>query len=827
MTWTTAPEKMQKMMSEVDIALPNFSEVPFLGTNGWTLLAAGIGVCILGLIFGLVIFRQLKNMPVHKSMRDVSELIYETCKTYLFTQGRFILLLELLIGIIMVIYFGVLEKQPIPKVAVIVAFSLLGIAGSYMVAWFGIRVNTFANSRTSFAALRGNAFPCYSIPLKAGMSIGMLLISTELIIMLGILLFMPRDYAGACFIGFAIGESLGAAALRIAGGIFTKIADIGSDLMKIVFNIKEDDARNPGVIADCTGDNAGDSVGPTADGFETYGVTGVALILFILLAVKLGPGGDDTLQTQLLVWIFAMRIAMIFASGISYLINEAVARARYLNAREMNFEQPLTFLVWLTSLVSVVITFIVSRLLIPVLGGGTTGVAADTTMWWKLSCIISCGTLAGAIIPEVVKIFTSTESRHVRECVTASREGGASLNVLSGLTAGNFSAYWMGLVFVFLMGIGYYVGTTGLDAFMITAPNLGGVAASVFTFGLIAFGFLGMGPVTIAVDSYGPVTDNAQSVYELSVIETIPGVKEEIKTEFGFDVDFEKGKHLLESNDGAGNTFKATAKPVLIGTAVVGATTMIFSLIMFLTNRLENAEAIAKLSMLYSPFLLGLITGGAVIYWFTGASTQAVSTGAYRAVEFIKRNIKLEGGGEKASVEDSKKVVAICTQYAQKGMLNIFMVVFFSTLAFSFYDPYFFIGYLIAMALFGLFQALFMANAGGAWDNAKKVVEVELKEKGTALHAAAVVGDTVGDPFKDTSSVAMNPVIKFTTLFGLLAAQLAAQIEDRNTRWGLAGVFFLISVSFAYRSFYGMRIGSVVEAAKAETPGSSASAATE
>jgi K(+)-stimulated pyrophosphate-energized sodium pump len=803
MTWTTAPEKI---MSEVDIALPNFHDVKFLGIDGWTLLSAGIGVCVLGLIFGLVIFRQLKNMPVHKSMKEVSELIYETCKTYLFTQGRFILLLELLIGIIMVIYFGVLEKQPIPKVAIIVAFSLLGIAGSYTVAWFGIRVNTFANSRTAFASLKGKAYPCYAIPLKAGMSIGMLLISIELIIMLGILLFMPKDYSGACFIGFAIGESLGAAALRIAGGIFTKIADIGSDLMKIVFNIKEDDARNPGVIADCTGDNAGDSVGPTADGFETYGVTGVALILFILLAVKTGVGGDDTLQTQLLVWIFAMRIAMIIASGLSYLINEAIAKARYADADEMNFEQPLTFLVWLTSLISVVITFVVSYLLIPVLGGGETGVAADPTMWWKLSIIISCGTLAGAIIPEVIKVFTSTESRHVKEVVTASREGGASLNVLAGLTAGNFSAYWMGLVFVVLMGIGYYVSLEGLGAFML--------APSVFAFGLIAFGFLGMGPVTIAVDSYGPVTDNAQSVYELSVIETLPGVKEEIKKEHGFDLNFEKAKHLLESNDGAGNTFKATAKPVLIGTAVVGATTMIFSLIMFLTSKLTNLEAVRNLSMIHAPFLLGLITGGAVIYWFTGASTQAVATGAYRAVEFIKQNIKLEGGGEKASVEDSKKVVAICTQYAQKGMLNIFMCVFFSTLAFAFYDSYFFIGYLIAMALFGLFQALFMANAGGAWDNAKKVVEVELKEKGSELHAASVVGDTVGDPFKDTSSVALNPVIKFTTLFGLLAVQLAARIESHQTRWILAGAFFAVAVTFAYRSFYGMRIPLAAEAPK-------------
>ena len=682
----------------------------------------------------------------------------------------------------MVIYFGWLRNFEAAKVITIIVFSLLGIAGSYGVAWFGIRVNTFANSRTSFAALRGKPYLTYAIPLKAGMSIGTMLISIELLMMLCILLFVPVDYAGPCFIGFAIGESLGASALRIAGGIFTKIADIGSDLMKIVFNIKEDDARNPGVIADCTGDNAGDSVGPSADGFETYGVTGVALISFILLAVS-----DHTVQVQLLVWIFAMRIMMIIASVGSYLINEVIQRGRYANADRMNFEAPLTFLVWLTSLVSVALTFVVSYLLIPNLAG-------DTTMWWKLSLIITAGTLAGAIIPEVVKVFTSTSSAHVKEVVTASREGGASLNVLSGLIAGDFSAYWMGIVIVSLMGIGFFVSAQGLGQVML--------APAVFAFGLVAFGFLGMGPVTIAVDSYGPVTDNAQSVYELSVIETLPGIEAEVKRDFGFDLSFERAKGFLEENDGAGNTFKATAKPVLIGTAVVGATTMIFSIIMVLTDGLKTN--MQYLTMLHAPFLLGLVTGGAVIYWFTGASMQAVSTGAYRAVEFIKANIKLEGA-TKASISDSKKVVEICTQYAQRGMWNIFLVVFFSTLAFASLESYFFIGYLISIALFGLYQAIFMANAGGAWDNAKKVVEVELKAKGTPLHAASVVGDTVGDPFKDTSSVAMNPIIKFTTLFGLLAVELATEMQT-GTRLVLAAIFFAISVVFVWRSFYGMRI---------------------
>ncbi|MES1242820.1 MAG: sodium-translocating pyrophosphatase [Acidobacteriota bacterium] len=773
--------------SEADLALPNFGDATFLnGIGGDTLLQGGLLVCVLGLLFGMWMYMQLKNLPVHRSMREISELIYETCKTYLTTQGKFILLLEVFIGAVMIFYFGWLRGFSAAKVVTILLFSLVGIAGSYFVAWFGIRVNTFANSRSAFASLQGKPFPTYAIPLKAGISIGMLLISTELLIMLCILLFVPRDYAGPCFIGFAIGESLGAAALRIAGGIFTKIADIGSDLMKIVFNIKEDDARNPGVIADCVGDNAGDSVGPTADGFETYGVTGVALITFILLAVS-----NPANQIQLLVWIFVMRIMMVITSGVSYVINEAIAKSRYGNADSMNFEAPLTSLVWLSSVLSIAVTYVVSYMLIPDLNG-------DPTLWWKLSTIISCGTLAGALIPELVKIFTSVESGHVKEVVTASREGGASLNILSGLIAGNFSAYWMGLTIVALMAIG-----AGVAGTLPTGPEALMIAPTVFAFGLIAFGFLGMGPVTIAVDSYGPVTDNAQSVFELSTIESLPNIKQELKKEFGFDVDFDRAKHHLEANDGAGNTFKATAKPVLIGTAVVGATTLIFSIIVVLTNKLTTG--IENLSLLHPPFLLGLVTGGAIIYWFSGASCQAVSTGAYRAVEFIKKNIKLDSGAEKASIEDSKKVVEICTTYAQKGMFNIFLTVFFSTLAFACLEPFFFIGYLVSIAIFGLYQAIFMANAGGAWDNAKKIVEVDLKEKGSPLHAATVVGDTVGDPFKDTSSVAMNPIIKFTTLFGLLAVELAVEME-RTPRLVLAAVFFVISTVFVYRSFYGMRI---------------------
>ena len=783
-----AQQEARPTGGEANLILPDLGTVDFQGVNGRTLLMGGLGVCLLGLVFGLVIFTHLKNLPVHRSMLEISELIYETCKTYLITQGKFILLLEVFIGVIMIFYFGALQHFAPIKVAIILLFSLIGIGGSYGVAWFGIRVNTFANSRAAFAGLRGLPYPIYAIPLSAGMSIGMLLISVELFMMLCILLFIPGDYAGSCFIGFAIGESLGAAALRIAGGIFTKIADIGADLMKIVFNIKEDDARNPGVIADCTGDNAGDSVGPSADGFETYGVTGVALISFILVAVT-----SQTVQVQLLVWIFVMRVMGVIASGASYLLNAAWAKGKYATVTKMNFEAPLTTLVWLTSLVSVTLTYIVSYLLIPTLGG-------DDSLWWKLSTVITCGTLAGAIIPELVKVFTSTESAHTREIVTSSREGGASLNVLSGLVAGNFSAYWLGMVIVGLMSIAYGVSTQFPGGLMI--------APAVFAFGLVAFGFLGMGPVTIAVDSYGPVTDNAQSVFELSTIETLPNIKQELKKDFGFDVNFERAKHLLEENDGAGNTFKATAKPVLIGTAVVGSTTMIFSIIVVLTHRLQP-ELLQYLSILHPPFLLGLITGGCMIYWFTGASMQAVTTGAYRAVEFIKANIKLDGVIEKASVADSKKVVEICTQYAQKGMLNIFLAVFCATLGFAFLEPYYFIGYLVSIALFGLFQAIFMANAGGAWDNAKKVVEVELKEKGTPLHAATVVGDTVGDPFKDTSSVAMNPVIKFTTLFGLLAVELGVQLAEQYGALMshlLAGAFILGSMVFVWRSFYGMRI---------------------
>ncbi len=786
-----AQESAKHPGGEANLVLPDLAQATFLGgINGRALLEYGLIIVALGLLFGLVIYTQLKNMPVHKSMLEISELIYETCKTYLITQGKFLLILEAFIGTIIVFYFGFLQHFDAIKVFIILMFSVVGICGSSGVAWFGIRVNTFANSRTAFASLRGKPFPCYEIPLKSGMSIGMLLISVELVIMLFILLFIPHDYSGACFIGFAIGESLGAAALRVAGGIFTKIADIGADLMKIVFKIKEDDARNPGVIADCTGDNAGDSVGPSADGFETYGVTGVALISFIVLAVS-----TPLVQAQLLVWIFAMRVMMVVSSGLSYFINGAIAKSRYADADEMNFETPLTTLVWLTSLLSIALTYVVSYFLIPDLGDGS--------LWWKLSTVITCGTLAGAVIPELVKVFTSTESRHVREVVASAKEGGASLDILSGLVAGNFSAYWLGMAILMLMGIAYGVSTMGLGSLMI--------APAVFAFGLVAFGFLGMGPVTIAVDSYGPVTDNAQSVYELSTIEQIPGIEKELKQTYGFDVNFEVAKDNLEKNDGAGNTFKATAKPVLIGTAVVGATTMIFSIVLALTEGLKP-ELLSNLSILHPPFLLGLIAGGAVIYWFTGASMQAVTTGAYRAVEFIKRNINLESA-TKASVADSKKVVEICTKYAQKGMFNIFLTVFFATLAFAFVEPYFFIGYLISIALFGLYQAIFMANAGGAWDNAKKIVETELKQKGTELHAATVVGDTVGDPFKDTSSVALNPIIKFTTLFGLLAVELAVSLSaDQGPVIGhvLAAVFLAISMIFVWRSFYAMRIGSKI-----------------
>ncbi len=772
------------LAGEADLILPDLKSVKFLSNtiDGRDLLLWGLVICVLGIVFGIVQYRQLKTMRVHKSMLEISELIYETCKTYLLTQGKFIFILWALVAVIIWVYFYWLRHMESAKVILILICSLIGIAGSYTVAWFGMRINTLANSRSAFSSLKGKPFPTYAIPLKSGMSIGMLLVSIELFVMLCILLFIDPSYAGPCFIGFAIGESLGASVLRIAGGIFTKIADIGSDMMKIIFQIKEDDARNPGVIADCTGDNAGDSVGPTADGFETYGVTGVALITFILLAVQ-----DPINQVKLLVWIFVMRLIMIITSAVSYWINDAKAKARYLHADEMDFEKPLISLVWITSFVSIGLTYLVSYLIIPELGDGS--------MWWKFASIISCGTIAGAIIPEIVNIFTSTKSAYVQNTLNSSRKGGAPLNILSGFTAGNFSAYWMGLCILTLMAIAYGVSTSGLDVLML--------APSVFAFGLVAFGFLGMGPVTIAVDSYGPVADNAQSVYELSLIESIPNIKQDIKKDFGFEPDFSKAKDYLEANDGAGNTFKATAKPVLIGTAVVGATTMIFSIIVILTEGLKP-ELLANLSILHPPFLLGMLAGGSVIYWFTAACTQAVTTGAYHAVKFIKGNIKLEGT-EKASIHDSKKVVEICTKFAQKGMINLFLAVFFSTLAFACLDPYFFIGYLISLAFFGLFQAIFMANAGAVWDNTKKVVEVDLKEKGTELHKTVVVGDTVGDPFKDTSSVSMNPIIKFSTLFGLLAIELAL-VMSRKTDAMLAAAFFIVSAIFVLRSFYDMRI---------------------
>jgi len=769
--------------SEANLVLPDLSSVSFFGgISGSALLTAGLLVCVFGLIFGFIQFKSIKNLPVHKSMLEVSELIYETCKTYLITQGKFIIILEVLLAVIIAVYFANTGFE-FYKIAIIILCSIIGILGSYAVAWFGMRINTFANSRAAFASLKGKPFPTFAIPLKSGMSIGMLLISIELFVMLIILVFVPGKLAGPCFIGFAIGESLGASVLRIAGGIFTKIADIGSDLMKIVFNIKEDDARNPGVIADCTGDNAGDSVGPTADGFETYGVTGVALVTFVVLAVR-----EPQTQVKLLVWIFVMRLMMLIASAVSYWINGAIAKAKYGNADKMNFEAPLTSLVWITSVVSVILTFVVSNSIIGDLANG---------LWWKLSIIITCGTMAGAIIPEVVKIFTSTSSSFVKNVVNSSKNGGASLNILAGLTSGNFSAYWMGLVIILLMAIAYAISSMAGFSDLMSYP-------AVFAFGLVAFGFLGMGPVTIAVDSYGPVTDNAQSVYELSLIENVPNIKEEIKKDFGFEPNFDKSKITLEENDGAGNTFKATAKPVLIGTAVVGATTMIFSIIFTLMSERGTSAVSESLSLLHAPFLLGLIAGGAVIYWFTGASNHAVTSGAYKAVEYIKDNMKLDGV-TKASTEQSKKVVEICTQYAQKGMFNLFLVIFFSTIAFAFIEPYFFIGYLISIALFGLFQAIFMANAGGAWDNAKKIVEVDMREKGSELHKATVVGDTVGDPFKDTSSVALNPIIKFTTLFGLLALELALVVPS-TISIVCAVVFFVISLVFVVKSFTSMLI---------------------
>ncbi|MDR0504237.1 MAG: sodium-translocating pyrophosphatase [Bifidobacteriaceae bacterium] len=763
---------------EANLKLPPLNEVTvFGGLSGRVLLYIGLVICLLGLGFGALTYVKLRALPVHQSMREIAEVIFSTCKAYLVKQGRFLLILWIFIAAVIVVYFKFLSSFSWGRVFIIIAFSLIGMAGSFSVAWFGIRVNTFANARTAFASLRGKRWGVHEIPMRSGMSVGMVLISLELVLMLVILLFLPGDIAGSCFIGFAIGESLGAAALRIAGGIFTKIADIGSDLMKIVFKVDEDDPRNPGTIADCTGDNAGDSVGPSADGFETYGVTGVALVTFILLGVH-----DPNLQAILLVWIFIVRAAMLIASVVSYLINEAVAKARYGNT-QFDFEKPLSSLVWVTSVVSIILTWVMTW---GVLGDQSSG------LWWKLSTIISCGTLAGALIPELVKVFTSTKAKHVKEVTKSSKQGGASLNILSGFVAGNFSAYWLGIAIVGLMGISYLISNQGLDQFMI--------APAVFAFGLVAFGFLAMGPVTIAVDSYGPVTDNAQSVYELSQIEAIPNIDKEL----GFKPEWGLAKQMLEENDGAGNTFKATAKPVLIGTAVVGATTMIFSIIMSLTNKLTSG--VENLSLIHPPFLLGLILGGAVVYWFTGASTQAVTTGANRAVEFIKGHMKLDGTSTKASVKDSTRVVEICTQYAQQGMLTIFLAIFFSTLAFAFTEPFLFIGYLISIALFGLYQAIFMANAGGAWDNAKKIVEVDLHQKGTALHDATIVGDTVGDPFKDTSSVALNPVIKFTTLFGLLAVELATSLENQTLVHVLAAVFFVVSACFVWRSFYSMRI---------------------
>jgi Inorganic pyrophosphatase len=779
--------------SEADIKIPDLTQVTFDGlggTSGLTLMYAGLALCLVGMVFGLIQYWQTKTLPVHASMAAVSHTIWETCKTYLFTQGKFLAILWVLIAACMIYYFGVLSHMTAGHVVVILLSSVLGILGSYGVAWFGIRINTVANSRTAFSALRGNPLATLGIPLRSGMSVGLLLVCVELFFMICILVFLPRDLVGPCFIGFAIGESLGASVLRICGGIFTKIADIGSDLMKIVFKLPEDDPKNPGVIADCTGDNAGDSVGPTADGFETYGVTGVALVAFLALALAAAPEACATL----IIWLFAMRALMIVTSLLSYFINEAVAKALYGGKKDFDFEAPLTHLVWLTSAISIAITFAASYYLLAHQPG------LDPALWWVLSIIISCGTVAGALIPEFTKIFVSTNSRHVKEVTSCSRHGGASLNILSGFVAGNFSAFWMGLMIMVLMFVSYYFSQN--PALLSIMPTKFVFAAPIFAFGLVAFGFLGMGPVTIAVDSYGPVTDNAQSVYELSQIEARPGIRDEISRDFAFAPDFENAKYQLEKGDGAGNTFKATAKPVLIGTAVVGATTMVFGIIMLLENLF--GDVVTRLSIVQPEIILGVIMGGAVIYWFTGASCQAVVTGAYRAVVYIKENMKLDA--TTASEKDSKEVVRICTVYAQKGMWNIFIVIFCLALALPFFNAYFFIGYLIGIAFFGLFQAIFMANAGGAWDNAKKIVEVELRQKGTDLHAATVVGDTVGDPFKDTSSVAMNPIIKFATLFGLLAVEIAVTMTNVTAKHAIGGVFFLIALVFVYRSFYSMRI---------------------
>src|ERR1017187_303311 len=799
--------------SEADIHIPPLDTVKFAGlggVSGHTLMMLGIVVCAIGALFGIVQYLQTKALPVHESMAKVSHSIYETCKTYLFTQGKLLAILWVLIAGCMIVYFKFLQDNTIGHVLVILLASILGILGSYGVAWFGIRINTISNSRTAFSALKGNPFATLCIPLRSGMSIGLLLVAVELFFMICILMFLPRELVGPCFIGFAIGESLGASVLRICGGIFTKIADIGSDLMKIVFKLPEDDPKNPGVIADCTGDNAGDSVGPTADGFETYGVTGVALIAFLALALAKSPEVCATL----IVWLFTMRALMIVTSLASYFVNEIISKAMFGNKKDFDFEAPLTHLVWITSAVSIVITFIASKLLLGDFAMPTEVVVdgvkqlkdvPQPALWWVLSAIISCGTVAGALIPEFTKIFVSTNSRHVREVTNCSKHGGASLNILSGFVAGNCSAFWMGLVIMLLMFLAWQFSTNA--ALMAIMPAQFAFAAPIFAFGLVAFGFLGMGPVTIAVDSYGPVTDNAQSVYELCQIEGHSAedkkrAAEQIKRDFGFDPDFENAKYQLEKGDGAGNTFKATAKPVLIGTAVVGATTMVFGIIMLLENMF--GDVVTKLSIVQPEIILGLIMGGAVIYWFTGASCQAVVTGAYRAVVYIKEHMKLDS--TTASEKDSKEVVRICTVYAQKGMWNIFIVVFCFALALPFFNPYFFIGYLIGIAFFGLFQAIFMANAGGAWDNAKKIVEVDLRQKGTELHAATVVGDTVGDPFKDTSSVAMNPVIKFTTLFGLLAVEIAVTMTNQTAKTAIGCVFFAIALTFVYRSFYCMRI---------------------
>jgi K(+)-stimulated pyrophosphate-energized sodium pump len=796
------PGMASALAGEAELKLPSLDKVVFPalgGVNGFTLMLIGIGVCAIGLVFGLFQYHVTKNLPVHDSMRNVSNIIWETCKSYLFQQGKFLAILWTLIGICIIYYFKVLQHMGVGKVFVILMASVLGILGSYGVAWFGMRINTQANSRSAFASLPGLPWPPLAIPMRSGMSVGLLLITVELFFMICILIFLPGDLRGPCFIGFAIGESLGASALRICGGIFTKIADIGSDLMKIIFKLPEDDPRNPGVIADCTGDNAGDSVGPTADGFETYGVTGVALISF--LALTLGANvATEQLCAQLLVWIFVMRILMIVTSLVAYFVNAWVFNAKYGQAKEFDPEKPLTWLVWITSFISILFTFVASKLLLGDFKDAHGVTQPD--LWWVLGVIISCGTAAGALIPEFTKIFTSTNSRHTAEIVTASKQGGASLNILSGLVAGNFSAFWEGLLMLVLMLIAAMLSSHAAVASIMPAGI--GFAAPIFAFGLVAFGFLGMGPVTIAVDSFGPVSDNAQSVYELSQIESIPDIEKDIETKFGFKPDFKKAKENLERNDGAGNTFKATAKPVLIGTAVVGATTMIFGIILMLNNTIAKGKITEMLSLVRPEILLGFLMGGTVIYWFTGASIQAVVTGAYRAVVYIKENIKFDAA--KASIEDSKEVVKICTIYAQKGMVNIFVAIFCISLALAFFNSYFFIGYLISIAFFGLFQAIFMANAGGAWDNAKKIVEVDLRQKGTDLHAATVVGDTVGDPFKDTSSVAMNPIIKFTTLFGLLATEMAVAMKNQGAKFAIGGVLFVIALVFIYRSFYGMRI---------------------